>query len=159
MKTINVLGHPVHQALIPIPLGLFAIAAVFDLVYALTDYAVLGTTAYWNLVAGIIGAVIAAAFGAMDWWQIPPNTRAKRVGALHGGGNLILVGLLLVSVLSRSDHALHLPTTGLVILEVLALMLAGVTGWLGGELVNRLGVGVAEGANLNAASSLSRAHR
>jgi hypothetical protein len=30
-----------------------------------------------------------------------------------------------------------------------------VTGWLGGELVDRLGVGVDDGANLNAPSSLS----
>jgi len=33
-----------------------------------------------------------------------------------------------------------------------------VTGWLGGELVNRLGVGVHENANLNAPSSLRDAH-
>jgi hypothetical protein len=33
--------------------------------------------------------------------------------------------------------------------------LAGVTGWLGGELVERLGVGVDAGANLDAPSSLS----
>jgi hypothetical protein len=30
-----------------------------------------------------------------------------------------------------------------------------VTGWLGGELVDRLGVGVDEGANLNATNSLA----
>ena len=30
----------------------------------------------------------------------------------------------------------------------------GVTGWLGGELVDRLGIGVDEGANPNAPSSL-----
>jgi uncharacterized membrane protein len=38
------------------------------------------------------------------------------------------------------------------------LGLALVTGWLGGELVDRLGVGVDEGANLDAPSSLTR-HR
>jgi hypothetical protein len=35
------------------------------------------------------------------------------------------------------------------------VVLALFTGWLGGELVDRLGVGVDEGANLNAPSSLS----
>ena len=40
-------------------------------------------------------------------------------------------------------------------IEVAALALGTVAAWLGGELVDRLGVGVDEGANLNAASSLS----
>src|SRR5215213_1816537 len=34
--------------------------------------------------------------------------------------------------------------------------LAVVTGWFGGELVERLGVGVADGAHLNAPNSLSK---
>ena len=41
---------------------------------------------------------------------------------------------------------------------LLAFVLAGVTAWLGGELVDRLGVGVDDGANVNAPSSL-RGHR
>jgi uncharacterized membrane protein len=47
------------------------------------------------------------------------------------------------------------PTTNLFLLEVLALVLGSVAGWLGGELVDRLGVGVDDGANLDAPSSLS----
>ena len=42
-----------------------------------------------------------------------------------------------------------------IILSLLGAGLAVVTGWLGGELVDRLGVGVHEGAHLNAPSSLS----
>jgi uncharacterized membrane protein len=40
-----------------------------------------------------------------------------------------------------------------------ALALATVSGWLGGELVERLGVGVHDDANLNAPSSLRRRRR
>jgi len=47
------------------------------------------------------------------------------------------------------------PTTSAFLLGVLALLLALVTGWLGGELVSRLGVGVYKDANVNAPSSLS----
>jgi uncharacterized membrane protein len=47
------------------------------------------------------------------------------------------------------------PTTGIFTLEVVALLLGSVGGWLGGELVDRLGVGVDEGANVDAPSSLS----
>jgi hypothetical protein len=37
----------------------------------------------------------------------------------------------------------------------LGVLLAVATGWLGGELVNRLGIGVDDGAHVNSPSSLS----
>ena len=40
-------------------------------------------------------------------------------------------------------------------LELIALGLGSVTGWLGGELVDRLGVGVDDGAHLNAPNSIT----
>jgi uncharacterized membrane protein len=42
-----------------------------------------------------------------------------------------------------------------VLLSLWGALLALVTGWLGGELVERLGVGVDDGAHLNAPNSLS----
>ena len=41
------------------------------------------------------------------------------------------------------------------VLSFAGFVLAGVTGWLGGELVDRLGVGVDDGAHLDAPNSLS----
>ncbi len=41
------------------------------------------------------------------------------------------------------------------VLKAFAVVLAVVTGWLGGELVERLGVGVDNGANLDAPNSLA----
>ena len=35
--------------------------------------------------------VIAAPFGLIDWLAIPAGTRAKRIGAWHGGGNVIVL--------------------------------------------------------------------
>jgi len=49
------------------------------------------------------------------------------------------------------------PETLASILSFIGAGMAGVGGWLGGELVERLGVGVHEGANLDAPSSLSNA--
>lgn len=51
-------------------------------------------------------------------------------------------------------RALPAPTLALA-LEAGALALGGVTAWLGGELVDRMGVGVDEGAHVNAPSSLT----
>ncbi|MGH7523185.1 MAG: hypothetical protein ACREK8_02665 [Gemmatimonadales bacterium] len=46
------------------------------------------------------------------------------------------------------------PSSLAFVLELVGLALAWLTGWLGGELVDRLGVGVDDGANVAAPSSL-----
>jgi hypothetical protein len=47
------------------------------------------------------------------------------------------------------------PPTEAIVAALAGAGLAAVTGWLGGELVDRLGVGVDDGAHLDAPSSLS----
>ena len=106
------------------------------------------------IAAGIIGGLIAAPFGWIDWFYIPSDTRAKSVGLWHGLGNLIVVVLFVASWLLRRNNAGE-PDMLALILSFSGAGLALVTGWLGGELVDRLGVGVYEGANINAPSSLS----
>jgi uncharacterized membrane protein len=94
-------------------------------------------------------------FGLIDWFAIPAGTRAKRIGLLHGGSNVVVVLMFAVVWLMRGDTLDNAPTTTLFLLEVVALALGSVAGWLGGELVDRLGVGVDDGAHLDAPSSLS----
>ena len=106
------------------------------------------------IAAGVITGLLAAPFGFIDWLAIPNGTRAKRVGALHGVGNVIVVLLYAVSWLIRRDD-LRQPEALAYVLAFLGGGLAMFTGWLGGELVDRLGVGVDEGANLDAPNSLS----
>ncbi len=74
---------------------------------------------------------------------------------MHGGGNVVVVVLFALSWLVRGGATDHEPSGLALALSFAGLALAAVTGWLGGELVDRLGVGVDEGANLNAPSSLS----
>jgi uncharacterized membrane protein len=148
------LGHPVHQMLIVFPLGLLASAVIFDVVHLIVGSPVTATVSYWMIAAGIIGGLLAAPFGWIDWFYIPRGTRAKSVGLWHGLGNLLVVLLFVVSWLLRRNNAED-PTTLALILSFGGAGLALVTGWLGGELVDRLGIGVDEGANINAPSSLS----
>jgi uncharacterized membrane protein len=150
---VKLLGHPVHQMLIVFPLGLLAMGVIFDLVYFGTDRAVFAVVAYWRMVAGIIGGLLAAPFGFADWLKIPRDTRAKRIGAMHGGGNLLVVLLFIGSVLMRNG-ALESPPTGAYVCSFIGAGIALFTAWLGGELVDRLGIGVHEGANVDAPSSL-----
>jgi uncharacterized membrane protein len=144
--------------LIVFPLGLLAMGVIFDLVHFGTDDPMFAYVAFWMMVSGVVGGLLAAPFGFLDWLKIPAGTRAKRVGALHGGGNLVVVLLFVASILLRPDRGANPPDAAYVC-SFLGATLALFTAWLGGELVDRLGVGVHEDANLNAPSSLRRAHR
>jgi uncharacterized membrane protein len=147
-------GHPVHQMLIVFPLGLLATALVFDAVSLITGVGFWSELAYWMMAAGIVSGLLAAPFGLIDWLAIPGGTRAKRVGALHGAGNVVVLFLYLVSWLMRSGNPAA-PEMPALALAFLGGGLAIVTGWLGGELVDRLAIGVDDGANVDAPSSLS----
>jgi uncharacterized membrane protein len=73
---------------------------------------------------------------------------------LHGGGNVVIVVLFIVAWWLRRDAPQN-PSNTAIVLEIIGGGLALFTGWLGGELVDRLGVGVYPGANVDAPSSLS----
>ena len=147
-------GHPIHQMLIVFPLGLLGTSLLFDILHLATGGDHWAQVSYFMIAAGIVSGLIAAPIGLIDWLAIPSNTRAKRIGLLHGGGNVVVLLLFVVSWFLRRD--LPIAPGGLEItLSALAVGLALVTGWLGGELVDRLGIGVDEGANVDAPSSLS----
>jgi uncharacterized membrane protein len=102
----------------------------------------------------VIGGLVAAVFGLMDWLAIPRGTRAKAIGAWHGSANGIVVLLFVGSWLLRVPGAAQPPASA-VALSFIGVCIGAVGGWLGGELVDRLGIGVDEGANPNAPSSIS----
>lgn len=154
---VKIFGHPAHQMLIVFPLGLLGTSVIFDVVYWFTANPTYSLVGFWMAVSGIIGGLIAAPFGLIDWLAIPSETRAKSVGIIHGGGNLLVTALFALSAYLRwNDATRHAPDGFTLSLSAVGFFLALFTGWLGGELVDRLGVGVDDGANLDAPSSLSR---
>lgn len=151
---VKLLGHPVHPMLIVFPLGLLATAVAFDIVALAQGDASSYHLSFWMIAAGIIGGLLAAVFGLIDWTAIPSGTRAKQIGLLHGGSNVVVVLLFIASWFMRRAGD-EIPSTGALVLSFIAVVIALFGGWLGGELVDRLGVGVDRGAHLNAPSSLS----
>jgi uncharacterized membrane protein len=137
------------------PLGLFVTGTLFDVIARFSDNAVFDQVGYWNIVAGIVGAVVAAVTGLLDWTAIPAGTRAKRIGLLHGAANSVVLLLFLASWLVRMDNVDHRAAAGSVVVEVLAVAISGVAAWFGGELVDRLGIGVDDDAHPDASSSLT----
>lgn len=150
----KIFGHAIHPILIVYPLGLLSAAAIFDLIYLVTGNPTWTTVSYWMIAAGIVGGLLAAVFGLIDFLNIPSGTRAKRIGMLHGLVNLGVVILFVASWLLRMGSP-ETPSTAAFALSFIAVGAAFLGGWLGGELVERLGVGVAPDANLNAPNSLT----
>ncbi|HEX2522831.1 MAG TPA: DUF2231 domain-containing protein [Terriglobia bacterium] len=148
-------GHAVHPILVVFPLGLLATAVIFDLVYLVSGNLTMATVGFWMIVSGIMGGLVASLFGWIDWFGIPQNTRAKRIGLLHGVGNVFVLVLFLGSWWLRRETASDAPPATALVLSFAGAGLALLTGWLGGELVERLGVAVDTGAHLDSPSSLS----
>ncbi len=153
---MKLLGHPIHPMLIVFPLGLLATAVIFDILYVATANDDLATFSYYAMIAGVIGGLLAAVFGLLDWSKIPKDTRARRIGAVHGVGNVIVTGLFIVSLASRWGDPTYLPAVLPMVFGLVGALIALFTAWLGGELVYRLRVAVDDDANLNASNSISR---
>jgi uncharacterized membrane protein len=151
----KLLGHPIHPMLVVVPLGLFVAAVIFDALYLWRGTPAFALVGYWNIAVGILGGLFAAVFGLIDWLAIPPHTRAKRIGLLHGVSNVVVVATFALAWWVRGDAFDAAATPAVFTLEVAALLLGSFAGWLGGELVDRLGIGVYAGAHADAPSSLS----
>jgi uncharacterized membrane protein len=152
---VKLFGHPVHPMLIVFPLGLLATAVIFDILYLIFGNRLLPTASYYMIAAGVLGGLLAAIFGLIDWLALPNGSRAKNIGLWHGLGNVLIVGLFAASWLLRGNNVDFVPDNTALILSFAGVVLALITWWIGGELVYRLGVAVDPGANVNAPSSLT----
>lgn len=152
----KVLGHALHQMMVVFPLGLLVMSLVFDGIGVFTRFGEWHRAAFYMIGAGVLTGIAAALPGIWDWFAIPTGTRAKAIGLWHGAGNIAVISLFAIGWLIRQgqDSPTH-PGAIPLVLSFIAAGLGGVTAWLGGELVDRLGVGIDKGANLNAPSSLS----
>ena len=148
-------GHPLHLMLVNFPVGLWITSVVFDIIHLVTGNGYWSGVAFWMIAAGTIGGLLAALAGVTDWTGIPGDTPAKRVGMIHGLGNSIVLLLFVASWLLRL-HAPDDPPIIAYVLSFLGAALVSGTAWLGGELTGHFGVGIEEGANVNAPDSLSR---
>jgi uncharacterized membrane protein len=136
-------GHPFHPMLVTVPIGAWVSSVVLDIGARVTDHtAELAMGATWLVGIGLVGAVLAATVGFMDFLVIPSGSRAHRVALLHMTLNLAATAVFLVALLLRLDHPDSTNTTAFV-LALLGLGGVAVSGALGGELAYRYGVRVA----------------
>jgi uncharacterized membrane protein len=141
-STASVAGHPIHAMLVPFPIVCFVGAFVTDLAYWYTEDGSWETFSVWLLTAGLIVAALAVIAGAIVFFA-NPGIRALRPAWLHAVGNAVALILAIINafVHSRDGYTAVVPT-GLILSGLVVLILA-FTNWMGGALVYRHRVGVA----------------
>ena len=142
-------GHPFHPILVPLPIGAWVASFVFDLASKWSDNPTTSNHgAFWLIVIGIIGAAVAAVFGLMDLFTTRPGSQARRTALIHMTLNLValVVYIILAFAHHRSlDDTDGIPA-GIIVVNAIALVIIGVSGWLGGKLSYHYGVRVADEA-------------
>jgi len=138
-------GHPVHPALVAVPIGAWIASFVFDIGSRLVrDPGFLAQGSRWLIAIGVLGAVAAALVGFLDLLAIPTGTRVFRIGLVHMSINLAVTVAFVVGFLIRGGTGGGPVGWGPLVLSAVALAALGVSGYLGGELAYRYGVRVAD---------------
>ncbi|HET7730217.1 MAG TPA: DUF2231 domain-containing protein [Usitatibacter sp.] len=135
----SIAGHPIHPMLVPIAIGCFIFSLAADIACLATGARdPWNLLAYYTMIGGIIGALLAALPGLIDLLSLPPPIRSTAV--THMAINLTVVALYIVNAWMRhaSPQDLKVP----MILSFVAIALLVVSGWLGGKMVYEAGVGV-----------------
>ncbi len=122
-------GHPLHPALVSVPIGAFACTVLLDLTGGdpRSSRRVLGF--------GLLSALPAVAAGASDWSDTEGAER--RVGAVHA-----LAASTGLALLTQSWWSRRTQSSSGIGSALLGVTLIGGAGWLGGHLAYALGVGV-----------------
>jgi uncharacterized membrane protein len=136
----SIKGHPIHAMLIAIPLGLWIFSFICDLLNHWKLSEALQTTALYTLIGGLLGALLAAVFGLIDLLSIK-EPRVKKIGLFHMALNLTAVVLYGGNAWLRLSSGTDGKTT---LLSAITMLILGVSGWLGGEMVYVHKIGVRE---------------
>jgi uncharacterized membrane protein len=144
-STAKIGGHPIHPMLIPFPIVCFVGAFVTDLVYSQSGNDGWATASLWLLGIGLVMAALAAFAGFTDYLG---DDRIRRLGAAlkHMIANVAAIVIELVNLILRLNDPGFANSTGVYLSGVVVLILL-YSGWLGGELVYKHGVGVNDSAS------------
>lgn len=130
------LGHPLHPVVIALPVGAWCVTGWYDVRSAASGDPRDEHAADGALAIGVVGAVVAAVTGLVQY--LDADGAARRQTAVHAAVNNAALGLYLGSWAMRKRGRRPLGRK----LSAVGLGLVGVSGYLGGDLAYRHGVGV-----------------
>src|SRR6478609_5105776 len=136
----NIKSHPIHPILVAFPIAFFVGTFIFDILGVIYNNESLYGVAYYMQVCGIIGALLAAIPGAVDYFKtVPPNSSAKKRATKHALLNITNLVLFLIAWILKGNN---INPYVILVLELIGIILLAIAGWLGGTLVYRNQIGV-----------------
>jgi uncharacterized membrane protein len=139
-------GHPFHALLVTVPVGAFASSLIFDILTHTRAHGLpyLVDGAWWLIYVGLIGALIVAVFGLVDYRTIPRGTPAATTARRHVTLNAVMVVLFTIDFVWRAGDHLDQDKTrwGQLALSAVAVAFLGAACWFGGKLTYHYGVRV-----------------
>lgn len=139
-STAKIGGHPIHPMLVPFPIVCFIGAFVTDIVFISSGEVAWAMASHWLLGAGLGLAGLAATAGLIDFFG-DPLVRGHGDAVKHMIANIFAVTLEAVNLVLRLGNPDFIGSTGVYLSGIVVLILL-YSGWKGGELVFRHGVGV-----------------
>lgn len=138
----TIAGHPLHPIFVTIPIGCFVAAVASDVISIWAGPPFWSLMATWLVGFGIVGALVAAFFGFVDYLSAPMSAKARAIAAWHMMVNLSAVVIFGVAFAVRLQNV-GVSAAGYA-LTVLGLVVLGVGGALGGSVAHRHLVGSSE---------------
>lgn len=148
MKTrASFAGEPIHPMFVHYPIALWTTSVITDLIFYFCRNTSLILISKFLIAAGIVGAIVAAVFGLIDWTGIT-EPAAKRIGNWHARLNITALILFGASLYLRMKNhgaplvGFHLKIPFLI--SVVGWLLMAISASLGGKLVYEHRMGVRE---------------
>lgn len=128
--------------LVAFPIGLWVTGFALDVAGVALEDSDLWTAGWYAILAGCVGAALAALFGAIDLLTVvPPRSSARRRGYVHAILNVCALGLYIATLVSLGSPSAR-PYWLSLMLSGIGVAVLGISGWLGGTLVYRNQIGV-----------------
>jgi uncharacterized membrane protein len=138
-STAKIADHPIHPMIVPFPIVCFIFTLVLDILYVRGNTGV-AVVSNWVLGIGLGTAALAAIAGLTDYLG-DQQLRGLGDALKHMLANVTAVVLMAVNFVLRLNNPDFIRSTGVWISAVVVLILL-YSGWKGGNLVYRHGVGV-----------------
>jgi uncharacterized membrane protein len=139
-STAKIGGHPIHPMLVPFPIVCFIGTLIADIVFLNNGDAGWATASRWLLGIGIVMAALAAVAGLTDFMG-DPRIRGLSHAIQHMLANVTVVVLEIVNFVLRMGSNDSIGKFG-VYLSIVSVLILIFSGWRGGDLVYKHGIGV-----------------
>lgn len=141
------LGHPLHPVVVAWPIGAWMVSAWYDARSARTSDPRDEHAADGALRIGVVGALAAATTGLVQY--VDARGQARRETTVHAALNNVALSLYLLSLVLRKRGRRPLGRT----VAATGLGIVSLSGWLGGDIAFRHGVGVTGRASRDAGTT------